>query len=97
MAIQIGVLGSTGYTGAELLRILVNHPGVEIAWLTSEKFSAQKISTVFPQLEGFLDLECLSVTGLNEQQSADLVFSCLPHGTSSRFVTKFLEAGATGD
>ncbi len=94
MAINIGILGSTGYTGAELLRILVNHPGVRICWLSSEKFSGENISRVFPQFESSLDIECIGVSNLNEQHKADLVFSCLPHGISARFVSKFLETGA---
>ncbi len=53
MRIKIGVLGATGYTGAELLRLLVNHPGVEVSWLTSEKFAGKDISEVFPHLKRF--------------------------------------------
>lgn len=94
MKIKIGILGATGYTGAELLRLLVNHGGVEICWLTSEKFTGQKISDVFPHLNGFLDIECESVRKLNEVPKADLVFSCLPHGTSMFFVNKILGTGS---
>ena len=39
MKLNVGVFGATGYTGAELLRLLVNHPGVQISWVTSEKFA----------------------------------------------------------
>ena len=94
MAIKVGILGSTGYTGAELLRILVNHPGVNVSWLTSEKFSDENISRVFPHFEGFLDIECLSVSELAGAADVDIVFSCLPHGTSARFVSKFLGEGS---
>jgi len=94
MKINIGILGATGYTGAELLRLLLNHGGVEISWLTSEKFAGQKISDVFPHLKGFLDIKCESVRNLNEVTKADLVFSCLPHGTSMHFVNKMLDTGA---
>ncbi|GJM16340.1 MAG: N-acetyl-gamma-glutamyl-phosphate reductase [Thermodesulfobacteriota bacterium] len=94
MKIKIGILGATGYTGAELLRLLVNHGGVEISWLTSEKFSGKTISQVFPHLSGFLDIECKSVRKLGELQNVDLVFSCLPHVTSMHFVKKMLDTGA---
>jgi len=94
MKIKIGILGATGYTGAELLRLLLNHSGVEICWLTSEKFTGQKISDVFPHLKGFLDIKCESVRKLTEVPKADLVFSCLPHGTSMHFVNKMLDTGS---
>ena len=61
MKIKIGILGATGYTGAELLRLLVGHPHAEIKWLTSEKFPNKKISEVFPTLRNFIDLECKSI------------------------------------
>ncbi len=93
MKIRIGILGATGYTGAELLRLLLNHSSVEICWLTSEKFTGQKISDVFPHLKGFLDIECCSVRNMDTLEQVDLVFSCLPHGTSMYFVNKMLETG----
>jgi len=94
MRLKIGVLGATGYTGAELLRLLVNHPGVEVIWLTSEKFAGKDISEVFPHLRGFLEIECNSVQKLNELDKVDLAFSCLPHGTSMHFVKRLLDTGA---
>jgi len=94
MTIKIGVLGATGYTGAELLRLLKNHDEVEISWLTSEKFSNTKISDVFQHLNGFLDIECKSVRKAYELQNVDLVFSCLPHAASMHFVKKMLDTGA---
>ncbi|MEE9251867.1 MAG: N-acetyl-gamma-glutamyl-phosphate reductase [Thermodesulfobacteriota bacterium] len=86
MTIKVGILGATGYTGAELLRLLVSHPEVEISWLTSEKFAGQRIDEVFPNLVGFCDLRCESISKLGELPSIDLAFSCLPHGTSMHFV-----------
>jgi len=94
MKIKVGILGATGYTGAELLRLLVSHPGVEISWLTSEKFSGKKISEVFSQLRNFLDLECLSIAKLTTLDKVNLAFSCLPPGTSMNFVEKLLKSGA---
>lgn len=94
MKIRVGILGATGYTGAELLRLLVNHHNVEIAWITSEKFSGQKLPDIFPHLKGFLDSECKSVRELKSISEPDLVFSCLPHVTSAHFVAMMLERGA---
>ncbi len=52
------------------------------------------VSEVFPHLKGFVDVQCLSVRSLGELEEVDLVFSCLPHGTSKHFVKKILETGA---
>jgi N-acetyl-gamma-glutamyl-phosphate reductase len=93
MSLKAGILGATGYTGAELIRYLVNHPGVEISWLTSEKFSGRKISEVFPQFRGFLDIECVNIAKLASLNKVDVAFSCLPHGTSMHFVAKLLQKG----
>ncbi|MGH7799896.1 MAG: N-acetyl-gamma-glutamyl-phosphate reductase [Thermodesulfobacteriota bacterium] len=93
MKLKVGILGATGYTGVELIRYLINHSGVEIAWLTSEKFAGKKISDVFPQLRKFLDLECVSVATLASLSKVDIAFSCLPHGTSMHFVAKLLQKG----
>lgn len=94
MGIKLGILGATGYTGSELLRLLVNHGGIQISWLTSEKFAGQKISQVFPHLSGFLDNECVSVRKIAELEEVDLVYSCLPRGTSKHFVAKMIKSGA---
>lgn len=93
MAINVGILGATGYTGAELLRILLVHPDVRVSLLSSEKFSDQRISEVFPEFAGYLDLKCSRVADISYDSGLELVFSCLPHGISSRFVSKFLDAG----
>ena len=93
MSIKVGVLGATGYTGAELLRILLGHPFASVSLLSSEKFSGQRISKVFPHLGGYSDIECLRIADVSYHSGLDVVFSCLPHGTSSRFVSKFLDTG----
>jgi N-acetyl-gamma-glutamyl-phosphate reductase len=94
MELKVGVLGSTGYTGAELVRLLINHPGVEISWLTSEKFSGKKISEVFPQFRKFLDIECAGIGKLGDFSKVDVAFSCLPNATSMHFVARLLKTGA---
>lgn len=94
MAITVGILGATGYTGAELTRLLLGHCEAEIAWLTSEKFKAQRVSEVFPGLAGFSDLQYTSIANLGQLASCDLVFSCLPNGQSMHFVTRCLDMGA---
>ncbi len=93
MSIKTGILGATGYTGAELLRLLSVHTGVSLEWLTSEKFAGKKIDWVFPHLRGFSDIECSSVAGLKDLGKVDVAFSCLPHGSSMHFTARLLDAG----
>jgi N-acetyl-gamma-glutamyl-phosphate reductase len=90
---SVGILGATGYTGSELLKILLRHPGVSVEWLTSEKFAGQKISDVFPGLGGFCELECRSVSSFKNLPEVELVFSCLPHGTAMHFTGRLLGRG----
>jgi len=94
MAITVGILGATGYTGAELTRLLLGHCEAEIAWLTSEKFKAQRVSEVFPGLAGFCGMRYTSIADLGKLASCDLVFSCLPNGQSMHFVAKCLGSGS---
>lgn len=93
MGIRVGILGATGYTGAELIRLLIHHPEVELKWLTSEKFSGMNVSDVFPHFRRFLDLKCVSVAELGSLEKVDLAYSCLPQGKSMHFVNKLVQKG----
>ena len=86
-------MGATGYTGAELTRLLIRHPNVEIAWLTSEKFSGKKIYEVFPQFRKFIEIKCSSISKLKSFENVDLAFSCLPGGKSMHFVERLIQNG----
>jgi N-acetyl-gamma-glutamyl-phosphate reductase len=93
MKARVGILGATGYTGAELTRLLIRHPNVEIVWLTSEKFSGKKISEVFPQFHNFIDIKCSSISKLKSLENVDLAFGCLPAGKSMHFVERLIRNG----
>ena len=54
--IKVGIVGGTGYTGVELLRLLATHPGTEIACITSRGEAGQRVSDMFPSLRGYIDL-----------------------------------------
>ncbi len=92
MIINVGILGATGYTGEQLLNLLISHPNVNIVWLTSQKFSGKRVQDVYPHLGNFIDLICNNISNLDQFIDADLVFSCLPNGsamfTSQKFVNK---------
>jgi N-acetyl-gamma-glutamyl-phosphate reductase len=83
--IRIGILGASGYTGAELVRLLARHPAAEIRLLTADRQAGKPLAEVFPHLGG------LSLPGLVKIEDAgweglDLVFCALPHGTTQTVV-----------
>jgi N-acetyl-gamma-glutamyl-phosphate reductase len=84
-SVSVGILGATGYTGAELLRLLHSHPWARVECMTSERFAGQPIGAVFPHLHG-RDLPTLSKIGDHDLGSLDAVFGCLPHGTTQEVI-----------
>lgn len=79
--IRIAILGASGYTGAELLRFLLRHPNAKVVALTAEKNAGQPIGAVFPQF-AFENLPVLVKIDAVDWKGVDLVFCCLPHGTT---------------
>ena len=90
---RIGILGASGYTGAELVRLLLGHPRVEIALLTADRRAGQAMADVFPQFAG---AELPRLVALDEVDWAgagfDLVFCALPHGTTQTVIKQLLAA-----
>lgn len=84
--VRIGILGASGYTGAELIRLLSRHDGVEIGALSAERHAGSDPASVFPHLGG-LGLPRLVPAGEVDCSELDLVFCCLPHGHSQEIVT----------
>jgi len=84
---KIGVLGASGYTGAELVRLLIAHPHVAIALLTADRRAGQAMADVFPQ---FSPYRLPPLTALDAADWAalklDLVFCALPHGTTQQVI-----------
>jgi len=78
--IQVGILGASGYTGGELLRLLAGHGGMEVAMLSAERRAGRKLAEVFPHLS---TLQAPDLIKLDEMDysALDAVFCCLPHGT----------------
>lgn len=89
---RIGIVGGTGYTGAELLRILVRHPAVELAVITSRGEAGIAVADLFPHLRGLLNLSFTEPDALTLGE-CDLVFFATPNGTAMRMVPGLLERG----
>jgi len=93
MTVRVGVMGATGYTALELIKLLLRHDQVEIVALTSRQEGSPPISQVHPQLTGRLELP-LENLDLNQLASrCDCVFSCLPHAASAVSVAQLLAKG----
>ncbi len=88
---KIGVLGASGYTGAELVRLLLRHPGVEIALLTADRRAGQEMRDVFPQFAPFDLPKLVSIEGIDWAAAPlDLIFCALPHGTTQKVIKEVL-------
>ena len=90
---RIAVIGASGYTGVELLRLLSRHPETELVCVTSRQYAGQSVSEVFPSMQGNQDLffENHDLAGLADR--ADLVFTAVPHQTAMGMIPDLLDAG----
>ena len=91
--VKVGVIGASGYTGGELLRLLLMHPEVEIVKVTSREYAGEYVFRVHPNLRGITTMK-FDRPNLEELISnCELVFTATPHGVSSKLIPRLLEAG----
>lgn len=88
--IRVGVLGASGYTGADLVRLAVRHPNVDVTVLTANSHAGKPIEEVFPHLRG-LDLPALVTVEEANWAEVDAVFCGLPHGTTQQITSTVLK------
>jgi len=93
MGIRVAVVGATGYAGAELVRILVGHPEVELTLITSRQYGGALFSEVYPGFSGVVDLRCEPFSEDRVCDMADVVFTALPHKVSTDVVPGMLARG----
>lgn len=91
--IKVGIVGGTGYTGVELLRLLVNHPDVELSIITSRSEEGVRVADMFPNLRGHTDL-CFTVPDAAALGACDVVFFATPHGVAHALAGDVLASGA---
>jgi N-acetyl-gamma-glutamyl-phosphate reductase len=91
--VKIGIIGASGYTGQELVRILARHPQAEITAATSERFAGAAVADIFPSLKGLVDLRLSELSIQRIVGEADFIFTALPHETSMGVVQECIKAG----
>ena len=85
--VRIAILGASGYTGAELVRLLLHHPHADLRALTADRKAGQTLDEAFPHLAGH-GLPTMVALDAVDWESVDVVFGCLPHGTMHGLVRK---------
>lgn len=93
MKTRVGIVGATGYTGLELLRLLLRHPAIEVTALTSQKYAGQTIDRVFPSITGQINARCEELLVDRVAEKVDFVFTAVPHKTAMETVPLFYRAG----
>jgi N-acetyl-gamma-glutamyl-phosphate reductase len=89
--IKAGIIGASGYTGGELLRLLVNHPNVKLELATSRSLAGKPVTSTHKHLEGFLDLKYENPNSENIRERCDVVFVAVPHGSAMDYVPELLD------
>ena len=92
--IKIAIIGASGYTGFELMRILLAHPEAELVAVTSRQYKGRMVADVFPALAGLTRLSFTDTDDLNSIGEAELVFTALPHGASQEVVSQLAGNGS---
>lgn len=91
--IKVGIVGGTGYTGVELLRLLALHPQAEVVAITSRSESGVRLGEMFPNLRGHYDHLAFSVPDVDQLGGCDVVFFATPHGVAHAMAAQLLERG----
>ena len=83
--IKVGIVGGSGYTGGELIRLLINHPKVDISFVNSKTYTGKKVIDIHKDLIGESEIKFIG-----EIKDCDLMFLCLGHNKSEDFLKKRL-------
>ncbi|VFT53633.1 N-acetyl-gamma-glutamyl-phosphate reductase [Pseudomonas aeruginosa] len=91
--IKVGIVGGTGYTGVELLRLLAQHPQARVEVITSRSEAGVKVADMYPNLRGHYDDLQFSVPDVQRLGACDVVFFATPHGVAHALAGELLDAG----
>ena len=89
---KVGIIGGSGYSGKELIRILLDHPHVEIKFIFAKSSADKKLSDIYPIFKNRLDIT-IETFSENRLKNIDLVFSALPHGESMEILPEIVDSG----
>jgi hypothetical protein len=95
-AVKVGIVGASGYSGEELVRLLLRHPGAELAAVTSRQFAGQAVARIFPK---FAHLPLAKTLRFSEPRpellakAAQIIFLALPHGVAAEYAAPLLDLG----
>ncbi|HLE47685.1 MAG TPA: N-acetyl-gamma-glutamyl-phosphate reductase [Candidatus Thermoplasmatota archaeon] len=92
--VRVAILGATGYTGGDLLRILAHHPEASLSFATTTSKPGVPISDVHPDLRGVVDAKLAAFDAATVAAGSDIVFSCLPHTESQKAVAQLMKHNA---
>jgi len=93
---KVAIVGASGYSGEELVRLLLNHPHVELAAVTSRQSAGQTVAQVFPRFASHPKSKALRFSEPNAEllgKQAEIVFLALPHGVAAEFAVPLMQAG----
>jgi N-acetyl-gamma-glutamyl-phosphate reductase len=92
--VKTGIIGASGYTGAELMRILSVHPKVEVTYVTAHAYAGEKVTSLYPHLHLYSGMEFRTFSREEALCEAEVHFVALPHGESMKVVPQLLEGGS---
>lgn len=91
--LSVGIVGASGYAGGELLRLLLQHPEVEVKLATSKQYAGEYLFKAHPNLKGLTDLRFTSDSPVDAATKVDLLFMAVPHGSSAKVTPAVVEQG----
>lgn len=91
---RIGIIGASGYTGSELIRIIDTHPHASVSYVTAHTYAGQGVGELYPHLQGYRDMAFETFDAEEALEKADFFFVALPHGKAMEMVPPLLEGGA---
>ncbi len=91
---EVGIIGASGYTGAELLRLLSRHPYADVSYITAHEFAGRKVGELYPHLWPLEEMRYEEFDPEEALGRAEAFFICLPHGKAMRAALPLLEKGA---
>lgn len=91
--VRVGIVGATGYAGAELVRILYGHPKADLTIITSRQYAGKPVSSVFPAFKNVIDLVCEEFSVKSVCEKADIIFTALPHKIPMEIIPQLVKNG----